>query len=109
MRKLIRRALALVLLAAVASIVVLISQYDPGSSGGRFLAPELMIKQQPAAAGTTSTSGEAPIQLTADPATATLAARYQPTVVVSAVDRFWPVSMLAALREIGRASCRERV
>jgi hypothetical protein len=41
---------------------------------------------------------EPPIEQTGPPALAALARRYQPTIVTSAADRFWPVSVLDTLR-----------
>lgn len=45
--------------------------------------------------------GEPPIQQTTPAAIAALARRYQPTVLVTVADRFWPVSVGALLQDIG--------
>lgn len=46
--------------------------------------------------------GERPIQATSPPPIARLARLYQPTIEVSVADRFWPVSVGAVLRDVGR-------
>jgi hypothetical protein len=46
-------------------------------------------------------NGEPPIQQTTPAAITALARRYQPTVLVTVADRFWPVSVGALLQDIG--------
>jgi hypothetical protein len=50
--------------------------------------------------GSQAHNGEPPIEETT-PKLAALARRYQPTVEVTAADRFWPVSVQATLNEVG--------
>jgi hypothetical protein len=56
----------------------------------------------PAPPGGQARDGEAPIERTT-PALAALAKRYQPTVLVSDTDPFWPVSVGALLEDVGSA------
>lgn len=110
MRFLRHLAAALVLLVAVVVVGLAFSLYDPLSGGRHFLARSQLIVGPPTNADARLATGEAPIQATDPPALAALALRYQPTVVVSAEDRFWPVSVLDALRLQfdGRATCLYR-
>ncbi len=55
----------------------------------------------PAPAGGRALDGEAPIEQTTDPRIARLAKRYEPTLEVTVDDRFWPVSVGAALADVG--------
>jgi hypothetical protein len=55
----------------------------------------------PAPAGGRSLNGEPPIEQTADARIARLARRYQPTIEVTVADRFWPVSVGAAVAGVG--------
>jgi hypothetical protein len=66
----------------------------------------------PAPAGAQANDGEPPIQLNGmtPPAIAGLVRLYQPTLEVTATDRFWPVSVGGLLADVGangsrRASC----
>ena len=54
--------------------------------------------------GGRANDGEAPVQDTAPPAVATLARRYQPTLLVTVADQNWPVSVNAILAERGSAN-----
>lgn len=54
-------------------------------------------------AGARASVGETPIQRTS-PSIATLALKYQPTVEVTAVDRFWPVSVTSVLADRGTSA-----
>ena len=56
-----------------------------------------LITAPKAQAGLLPRGNELPVQDTDSPAIASLALRYQPTVVVSALDRNWPVSLIALL------------
>jgi hypothetical protein len=69
----------------------------PVSSVG-YLAPSLGdgVIAGPAPSGGRAADGEAPIEQTS-PGIAALARRYQPTVLVTAADPFWPVSVGAVL------------
>src|SRR6185312_6119767 len=69
----------------------------PVSSVG-YLAPSLGdgVIAGPAPSGGRAAEGEAPIEQTS-PGIAALACRYQPTVLVTAADPFWPVSVGAVL------------
>jgi hypothetical protein len=60
----------------------------------------------PAPPGGRAVNGEPPIEQTADPRIARLARRYQPTVELTVADRFWPVSVAAALADIGTSADR---
>ncbi len=73
----------------------------PVSSVGS-LAPDLGagVIAGPALAGTRAVDGEAPIEQTS-PAIAALARRFQPTVLVTVADSFWPVSVGALLSDQG--------
>jgi hypothetical protein len=88
--------LALIAMLVVAAVAFFL--YDPFSSGPRFLARSQLITASGAGDEAAPVSGEMPIQATDPPAIAALALRYQPTVVLSVDDRFWPVSLLDALR-----------
>ena len=97
---------ALVLIGALLVGGLAFVLYDPLSSSKRFLSPSQLIT---APAGTVSSlpAGERPVQATDAPAIAALAQRYQPTLVVSGLDRFWPVSVpgLLGARWHGRGTC----
>jgi hypothetical protein len=65
----------------------------------------------PAPAGGQAADGEAPIEQ-ASPAIAALARRYQPTVLVTVADPFWPVSVGAVLADRGadgQTTCLQRL
>jgi hypothetical protein len=65
----------------------------------------------PVPPGGQARDGEPPIGQTT-PAIATLARRFQPTIMVSVADRFWPVSVGALLEDRGRGgeyTCLHRV
>ncbi|MGI9184750.1 MAG: hypothetical protein ACR2GZ_07270 [Solirubrobacteraceae bacterium] len=102
------RHLLLGLLAIVALLVgaIAFALYDPFSNGPRVLRRSELVTA-PREDSRLSAVGEAPIQATDPPALAALALRYQPTVVVSGFDRFWPMSLSAALkaRWHGRGPC----
>jgi Vacuolar protein sorting-associated protein 62 len=55
----------------------------------------------PTPQGGRAVDGEAPIEQTSPAAIAALARRYQPTVLVTAADPFWPVSVGAVLADRG--------
>jgi hypothetical protein len=57
----------------------------------------------PAPAGGQANDGERPVEQTAPPAIATLAKRYQPTLLVTVADQNWPTSVNAILDERGPA------
>jgi hypothetical protein len=73
----------------------------PASSVG-YLAPSLGagVIAGPAPPGGHAVDGEAPIEQTS-PGIAALARRYQPTVLVTVADPFWPVSVGALLSDLG--------
>jgi hypothetical protein len=73
----------------------------PASSVG-YLAPSLGagVIAGPAPPGGRAVDGEAPIEQTS-PGIAALARRYQPTVLVTTADPFWPVSVGAVLADRG--------
>ncbi len=73
----------------------------PATSVG-YLAPQLGagVIAGPAPAGGRALDGEPPIEQTS-PGIATLARRYQPTVLVTASDPFWPVSVGAVMDDRG--------
>ncbi len=99
----------LLLLALIALGVVAFSLYNPLAGGPRVLSRSQLIA--PSSSSITHLiTGEAPVQVTDPPQIATLALRYQPTLVVSADDRFWPVSVLDSLRFRfdGHATCLYR-
>lgn len=98
-------ALLLVLLLLIGGLAFVL--YDPLAGGPRFLKASQMITDPPGEAAGPLVGGELPIQVTDTPAMAALALRYQPTLVVSGYDRFWPVSVLAMLgtRWLARGPC----
>jgi hypothetical protein len=98
-------ALLLVILLLVG--VLAFALYDPLAGGPRFLSPSQLISAPKSATVGPLLGGERPIQQTDSPALAALALRYQPTLVVSGYDRFWPVSVLSLLgtRWHGRGPC----
>jgi hypothetical protein len=68
---------------------------DPALGAGVLVhSPQLSV--------TRAHDGEAPIQQTAKRQIAALARRYQPTLLVTAADRFWPVSVNALFADRGR-------
>jgi hypothetical protein len=73
----------------------------PRPSSG-YEAPQLgaYVFAGPAPANGTAIDGEEPIERTT-PQLAALAKRFQPTVLVSATDPFWPVSVGALLEDVG--------
>src|SRR5437764_3148113 len=74
---------------------------EPTVGGGHFLNPDELITAQPAQGlplGRPLNAVEPPIQQTDTHALTALALRYEPTLVTSAADRFWPVSVLDTLR-----------
>ena len=106
MRLLRRLLLVLFAIALLLIGVVAFALYDPFSKAPRFLSRSQLITA-PAAGPRIAPTGESPIQAT-DPAwMAALALRYQPTVVVSGFDRFWPTSLpsVLAARWHGRGAC----
>lgn len=102
-RHLILGALAIILLLVGALAFAL---YDPLSGGSGFLETDQLITAPPGAQSRTSWS-ELSVTQTDPRWLASLALRYQPTLVVSALDRFWPVSLASVLgaRWHGHASC----
>jgi hypothetical protein len=100
-------AAGLALLVSLAVLGLAFSLYDPLSGGRRFLARSELITASTTRDFARLITGEAPIQATDPAQLAALALRYQPTLVVSAEDRFWPVSVLDSLsfRFDGRETC----
>lgn len=96
----------LVLIAALLLGAVAFVLYDPLSKSPHWLRLSQMITA-PAGDSAMSAPGEAPIQDTDPPWLAALALRYQPTLVVSGFDRFWPMSLSSMLdaRWDGRGPC----
>jgi hypothetical protein len=88
----------LVVLVVIAVAAVAFSLYAPLSGGPRLLSRSQLITRSTDRDVRHLITGESPIQVTDSPALAALALRYQPTVVVSADDRFWPVSVLDSLQ-----------
>jgi hypothetical protein len=94
------------LLVVVVVIVGLLAfvLYDPLSSSRRFLEPSQLIR---ATASDRPVHAEPTVDQT-DPAwLAALAKRYQPSVVVSGYDRFWPMSLASIMsaRWDGHGAC----
>lgn len=97
--RLLRHILTGLALAVVIAVAILaFALYDPLSGGPHVLSRSQLITQSDAGNRTYLIGGEQPIQVTDPPDRVALALRYQPTVVVSAEDRFWPVSLLTSLR-----------
>jgi hypothetical protein len=88
-------ALVLVILLLIGAVAFVL--YDPLTSSRKFLSMSEMIVSPNANTDRALVGGEKPIQQTDTAAMAALALRYQPTLVVSAYDRNWPVSMLSML------------
>jgi hypothetical protein len=89
-------ALAMLLLLLIAAIAFFL--YDPLTGGPHWLAPSSLITAPASAAGARPADAEPTIEQTDTPALAALARRYQPTLVTSAFDRNWPVSVVSLLR-----------
>ncbi len=87
---------ALLLLAVLLIGALAFALYDPLAGGPRFLSESQLITA-PTTAARSPIRGEEPIQQTDPPAMAALARRYQPTLVVSGFDRFWPISLVELL------------
>lgn len=81
-----------ILLGALAFAVI-----EPTLTGSRTLSPSSLITADPTL-GPSIVPAEPTVEQTDAPALAALARHYQPTVVVSVGDRFWPVSVLPMLR-----------
>jgi hypothetical protein len=81
--------------------------YDPFSHGPRTLTLSELITAPAATPTVSAAPGEAPIQDTDPPPLASLARRYQPLLVVSGLDRNWPMSLSSILdaRWRGRGPC----
>jgi hypothetical protein len=96
----------LLLLAALGGGLAFVL-YDPLSGGSRFLSRAQLITAPKTAAPLLAPGNELPVQYTDPPRMAALALRYQPTLVVSAFDRNWPVSLIALLatRWRGHVTC----
>jgi hypothetical protein len=92
-RHLIGGLLVLVVLAVGALAFAL---YDPLSHSPHRLRLDQLLTAAPGVGGL-SVSGEPSVQRSDPPAIAALALRYQPNVIVSGYDRFWPVSVAAVL------------
>jgi hypothetical protein len=92
--------LALVVLGLIAGGIVFWA-VEPTVGGRRFLETDELVtsftEQAPAVSRPLSPA-EPRIQQTDPPELVKLALRYQPTLVTSAADRFWPVSVLDTLR-----------
>lgn len=98
---------ALLLLVAAAAGGLAFILYDPLSGGGRFLSVSQLITAPQGEAPLLTTGNELPVQDTDPPRIAALALRYQPTLIVSGLDRNWPTSVIALLgtRWHGRVAC----
>ena len=97
-------ALAVATLLVVAAVAFAL--YDPTSGGARFLTSSQLIEPKPGTVAQ-AISTEPTVSLTDSPAMAALAQRYQPTLLVSALDRFWPTSLVGLLgtRWSGHSTC----
>ena len=97
-------ALAVATLLVVAAVAFAL--YDPTSGGARFLTSSQLLEPKPGTVAQ-AISAEPTVSLTDSPAMAALALRYQPTVVVSALDRLWPTSLVGLLGAHwnGHATC----
>jgi hypothetical protein len=102
MRHLIAGLLLLVVLALGAVAFLL---YDPLAGGHRFMPLSEMIAAPPSERS--HPLAEAPIQATDPPAIVALAREYEPTLVLSGYDRFWPTSLIGMLdaRWRGHVTC----
>jgi len=100
-RRLFHVSLVLLLLALLVIGAIAFSVIGPTIGRGRFLRQSALITAASTSSPTRLTTPTLPIeptvQQTDPPALVKLALRYQPTVVVSARDRFWPVSVLDTL------------
>jgi hypothetical protein len=97
----------LLLALAIAGGLALVL-YDPFSGSTRFMSRSQLITAPPHATAVRFSRGrELPVQDTDPPSIASLALRYQPTLVVSALDRNWPVSLVSLLgtRWKGQSTC----
>jgi hypothetical protein len=96
-----KKLAGLVALLGLVAAAVVFWAVEPTVGGRHFLDPDELVT---AASGRSLETGvvlapaEPPIQQTDPPALASLALRYQPTLVTSAADRFWPISVLDTLR-----------
>ncbi len=106
MRTLRHLAVALAVATLVVVAAVAFALYDPTSGGVRFLTSPQLIEPKPGTVAQALTA-EPTVSLTDSPAMAALAQRYQPTLVVSALDRFWPTSLAGLLgaRWNGHSTC----
>jgi hypothetical protein len=90
-----------ILLGALVAGVVAFSVVEPTIGRGRFLKQSQLITAASTSSPTRLTTPTLPVEPTVQqsdpPAVARLALRFQPTLVVSARDRFWPVSVLDTL------------
>lgn len=102
-RHLIAAGLVLILLLIGGLAFVL---YDPLSGSTGFIERSDLITAGPGG-DPALPAAEPAVTATDAPQLAALALRYQPTLIVSALDRFWPVSLQAVLDERwhGRVTC----
>jgi hypothetical protein len=98
---------ALLFLAVLLIGALAFALYDPLAGGPHFLSPSQLITAPTQVAVRSPIGAEEPIEQTDSPALVALALRYQPTLVVSGFDRFWPISLSELLGERwdGSAPC----
>jgi hypothetical protein len=99
-------AAAAVLLGLVLG-AVFVWAIEPTVGGRHFLELQSLVTGQSTNLHTRLPPAEPLVQVTDRPEISDLALRYQPTLVTSAADRFWPVSVLDTLRFQwrGRSTC----
>jgi hypothetical protein len=88
---------ALVLLG-LAIGAIFVWAIEPTIGGHRFLELDSLVTAESTGSGASLTPAELPIQLTDSTEITQLALRYEPTLVTSVADRFWPVSVLDTLK-----------
>lgn len=106
MRYVRRLLVALELVALVLAGALAFALYDPLSNSPRTLNPSQLITAPPDDSQLTA-AGEATVQDTDPASLSALALRYQPDLVVSGLDRFWPMSLSSILdaRWHGQGPC----
>src|SRR6266702_5181966 len=98
MRRVLHLFVAAVILHGLVIGGVFVWAIEPTVGGQHLLELSSLVTADSTGLHSRLTPPEPPIQLTDRPEVAQLALRYEPTLVTSAADRFWPASVLDTLK-----------
>src|SRR5438105_9835563 len=98
MRRMLHVSVAAVILLALVIGGLFVWAVEPTLGGNRVLDLNLLVTARSTGLHSRLRPPEAAIQLTDPQERSQLALRYEPTLITSAGDRFWPVSVLDTLR-----------